>query len=770
MRVRSLLGTAVLLVLGAVPAVAEPTATTYHLDCAAGSDAAAGTGETTAWRTLAKVSATTFGPGDRILIKRGTTCAGSLAPQGSGAAGSPITVDAYGSGAKPLIAGGGVPKAVRLVNQQHWEIRNLEITNTGATVAMRRGVSVELTDFGAASHIVLENLDIHHVNGEDKKDLGGSGGIYLAIGGNTVRTWFDDLTIRNNTVRSVDRAGIFMVSTWNRSGFETGSAGEFIPWPRVVISGNRLEDLGGDGIVAGNTTGALIERNYVNGFQKRSAGYNAGMWTYDSDNAVFQFNEATGGQTTRDGMGYDVDQGTIGTVFQYNYSHDNAGGFMLLCNATGILRGAIVRYNLSQNDSHRGVENCGGLIESAEVYNNTIYIGPGISQSVIQENNTTRRTVVFRNNIVVKSGSGTASMTLRSGGYTLDHNDLVNVSGAPAGAGITSDPRLSAAGTATDQAHADGYRLCAGSPALGAGAVVAGNGGRDYFGTALSGTPNIGAYGGAAVECGLLSNGGFESGLTDWSSRNASVTTTNPHSGTQAAALAAPAGSFATVERLVTGLGPNTAYTYSGWVRTSGVATNLGVKGFGGSEVFATTSATGWTQLSQSFTTSATATSATVYCYLPTAGSAACDDLTVTPASTIGGTHEIARAGTTQVVDVPGGSTGTGTQLIIWTRHGGANQQWVFTRDAAGEYAVKNVKSGLCIDIEGNSTTAGARVIQWTCGTGDNQKWRLTPVAGAYRITSKSSGLTLTAAGTPDGSVLTQQADTGSATQRWSLS
>lgn len=403
------------------------------------------------------------------------------------------------------------------------------------------------------------------------------------------------------------------------------------------------------------------------------------------------------------------------------------------------------------------------------MYNNTIYIGPGISQSVIQENNTTRRNVVFRNNIVVKTGSGTASMTLRGGGYVLDHNDLVNVTGSPSGAGITSDPRLSGPGTATDQAHADGYRLCAGSPAVAAGVVVADNGGRDYFGNPLSGTPNIGAHGGAAIECGLLPNGGFESGLTGWSSRNASVTTTNPHGGTSAAALSAPAGSFATVERVVTGLSPNTAYTYSGWVRTSGVAANLGVKGFGGSEAFATTSATGWTLLTQSFTTSATATSATVYCYLPTAGSAACDDLSLSPV-TVGGTHEIARAGTTQVVDVPGGSTSTGTQLIVWTRHGGANQQWVFTRDAAGDYTVKNVKSGLCMDIEGSSTATGARVVQWTCGTGDNQKWRLTPVAGAYRISSKSSGLTLTAAGTGDGAVLTQQTDTGSVTQRWVLS
>ncbi|MEV4612549.1 RICIN domain-containing protein [Kitasatospora sp. NPDC049258] len=502
MRIRSLLAVIGCLLgtagLGAGPAAADGS--TYYLDCAAGDDAAGGTAPQAAWRTLARAGAATFGPGDRLLLKRGTSCPGTLAPKGSGTPALPITVDAYGTGAKPLVAGGGAATAVLLRNQQGWEIRNLEITNHGTGAGSRRGVSVELADYGSASHLVLEQLDIHDVNGTDTKDLAGSGGIYLAVGGTATPTGFDGVTIRDNTVRSVDREGIFLVSTWNRSGFEAHSAGAFVPWTGVRISGNRLSDLGGDGIVAGNTSGAVIERNTVSGFQRRSAGYNAGLWTYDSDDALFQYNEASGGGNTRDGMAFDVDQGTVGTVFQYNYSHDNAGGFFLLCNATGILRTAVIRYNISQNDAYRGFENCSGAIESAEVHNNTLYIGPGVSQSVIQENNTTRRNVAFRNNIVVKTGAGTASMALRGGGYQLDHNSLVNVAGAPTGAGGTADPRLRAPGTATDQAHATGYQLCAGSPALGAGAPATGT--LDYFGDPLpSGAPDQGAYGGAGVAC-----------------------------------------------------------------------------------------------------------------------------------------------------------------------------------------------------------------------------------------------------------------------------
>ncbi|MBG6136357.1 RICIN domain-containing protein [Longispora fulva] len=648
MQIRPLAGVA-LLALAATAVLAEPamaSGTAYYLDCANGSDSRAGTSTSTAWKTLSKVNGKTLVAGDQVLIRRGTTCTGALAPTGSGAPGSAILVDAYGTGAKPMIKGNGAQNAVRLYNQQWWEIRNLEITNKGATVGKRRGVSVELADYGTASHIVLENLDIHDVNGEDKKDLGGSGGIYFTVSGVATQTRFDGITIQNNTIRTVDRAGIFMVSTWNRSGFETHSAGVFVPWPNVVISGNQLSDLGGDGIVAGNTTGALIERNYLDGFQKRSSEYNAGMWAYDADYAVFQYNEATGGESTRDGMAYDVDQGTIGAVFQYNYSHDNAGGFMLICNASGIVRDAVVRYNISQNDSHRGVETCtAGGIESADVYNNTIYLGPGIDQTVIMDNDRQQlKNVKFRNNIVVKTGSGSADFPALGTGFALDHNVLVNVTGAPAGAGGTADPRLSGVGTATDLAHADGYRLCSDSPALGTGTLISTNGGKDFYGNAISATatPSIGAHGGAALTCS----------------------------------------------------GP-----------------------------------------------------------IPS-----------------GGTYELGLTGTTQVLDVPGGSTDLATQLIVWTRHGGDNQRWTFTANGDGTYAIRNVNSGLCVDVNGGSTTPGAEIIQWTCTGTANQRWQISAAAGGgYTVAAEHSGLALTASGNSDGALLTQQTGTAAATQRWTF-
>lgn len=60
------------------------------------------------------------------------------------------------------------------------------------------------------------------------------------------------------------------------------------------------------------------------------------------------------------GMSYDVDHSTSGTVYEYNISHDNEGGFILLCPYEKPTRNFTIRYNLSINDRTRTVQICSG--------------------------------------------------------------------------------------------------------------------------------------------------------------------------------------------------------------------------------------------------------------------------------------------------------------------------------------------------------------------------------------------------------------------------
>ena len=70
-----------------------------------GNDASAGTSENTAWQTLSKVNATSFNPGDQILLKKGDTWRETLTVPSSGTSNSYITFGSYGTGNIPKILG-----------------------------------------------------------------------------------------------------------------------------------------------------------------------------------------------------------------------------------------------------------------------------------------------------------------------------------------------------------------------------------------------------------------------------------------------------------------------------------------------------------------------------------------------------------------------------------------------------------------------------------------------------------------------------------------
>ncbi|KOG08354.1 MULTISPECIES: RICIN domain-containing protein [Streptomyces] len=145
--------------------------------------------------------------------------------------------------------------------------------------------------------------------------------------------------------------------------------------------------------------------------------------------------------------------------------------------------------------------------------------------------------------------------------------------------------------------------------------------------------------------------------------------------------------------------------------------------------------------------------------------------LTLTPiaqAPTLDGTHTLTAGG--KALDNPDHSTTAGTRLITWAPTGGANQSWTFTRQTDGTYEIKNSESGLCADVHSGSTSAGASIIQWGCNAGANQRWNVTRLAnGTYTVASVASGLLLTTASSTDGAAVTQQPDTGSALQQWTI-
>ncbi|MEV6527947.1 family 20 glycosylhydrolase [Longispora sp. NPDC051575] len=120
-----------------------------------------------------------------------------------------------------------------------------------------------------------------------------------------------------------------------------------------------------------------------------------------------------------------------------------------------------------------------------------------------------------------------------------------------------------------------------------------------------------------------------------------------------------------------------------------------------------------------------------------------------------------------KALDMPASSTATGTQAVHWALHGGPNQQWRFTRNADGTYAITNVRSSLCLDVDAAATVPAAKVVQWTCTGTANQRWSVTATGNGLTLTAAHSNLALTVTGSADGAGATQETGTGAAGQRW---
>ncbi len=512
-------------------------AATYHLDSASGNDTADGLTPSTAWQSLTKANSVVYQPGDSLLLKSGATWTGRLQPQGSGTPAARIVIDRYGSGPKPLIHGGGIAGGtVTLNNSEYWTIRNLEVTNNGTSEPKKMGINVRNNCVGTLSGIEVRDCDIRDVTGVMNNYIDGkeSGGIVfqVTVSNLSVPSKWENIVIEGNTIRNVIREGILMQSLWINKPQDPNSswegAGPYLPSENVRIASNTLENIGGDGIIPWCVKNGIIEYNLVRRANNNNLGQgHAGIWPYFCEDVIMQFNEVCETKTAYDGMAFDFDNSDQRCIYQYNYSHDNEGGFLNMC-CDGNGNGNIARYNISQNDG------CipGGRVflvhghgnHGYQVYNNTIFVSKSNPPMFEQGAASNGSDIIFKNNIFINSGSGSF---FAPGGCYFDNN-IYHGNGHIAAdpRKILADPMLVFPGSGANGLNSlDGYKLRAGSPALGSGLVISSNGGLDYWGNTVSSTaaPNIGAYNGPASPAitptsaiWIQASGGLWTGGTNW--------------------------------------------------------------------------------------------------------------------------------------------------------------------------------------------------------------------------------------------------------------
>jgi hypothetical protein len=477
-------------------AILPAQSTLYYVDSVNGDDANAGT-QSAPWKTLSKANGTVFQAGDKLLFKAGCTWVGQLNPKGSGTASSPIVVDQYGSGPKPIINGNGSLGygAVYLVNQEHWEINNLEITNDAAEGGDRRGIYLGASNYAGTvvNQIHVRNCYIHNIKGivdQTSSAAKRTGGIIVEVIDDTpTPTRFNDILIENCVISTVDNQGIALNNKNSVGDYPGTPEWEARKFTHVVIRGNRINDVAKNAMIIRLTdeTG-LIERNVCWDTAYRAYTGNT-IFSRSCRGTVFQYNEGYQNRAGErdpaknfDGSLYDADLQSPGCIFQYSYSHDNAHGLYWQCTDAADTN-VIVRYNISQND--KGIIFCMNYeATSTYVYNNTVFIGPGVSPTIIDERRNAAKTYYFYNNVFYNL-SPTAGYQWFNGNRTFDGNLFFGFhpAGEPDdGRKLTSDPRLVNPGSGGTGLHTlAGYKLQVGSPCIDSGITVPNHGGRDFW-------------------------------------------------------------------------------------------------------------------------------------------------------------------------------------------------------------------------------------------------------------------------------------------------
>ena len=371
--------------------VEDRAPTTYYIDQQKGSDYNIGTLETKPFKTLKNIKYKYFGPGDKILFKSGSTNKSNFILRGMGSAANPITIGTYGGNEKAkLTSNDGNTLSISM---QYVNIENLEITNPNG----KMGIYIIPNAVGENNNITVRNCYIHDVNGDHSNFTPGvydTGGIYVSVNGSEP-TWIKNLLIENNVIENVSRCGIFINTnwayrpgTWGNEGYYNSDTDGWYPYINPIIRNNTVNRAAGDSILVSGSKNALVEKNTViNGFAFEEIPIIvavAQVWCVNTNDSIFQYNEVSYSNLPMgcgDGESFDIDIASVRAVFQYNYSHDNEGGFMLICNnqaAANLSRDNIVRFNLSVNDGSSSHPRAPFMIDrkndNTHIYNNTIYM------------------------------------------------------------------------------------------------------------------------------------------------------------------------------------------------------------------------------------------------------------------------------------------------------------------------------------------------------------------------------------------------------------
>jgi hypothetical protein len=353
----------------------------YYLS-STGDDSNDGKSFNKAWKTINRLNKTELHAGDSVLFEANKDFVGNVEfdENDFGIPGQPITITSYGVGKATISAGNGT--AIKISNTQGYHLTNLNLKGSGAEKNTGSGIAVINSLRG---DIKLESIVI------DSIEAMGFGYWGILVDGNRKKSGFRNVTVQYCDVHDNGDAGLYVYGDFDT--FSKEYAHEDVTIRNVTAYNNagrrQSKTNTGSGIVLSDVRKGVIEKckAYNNGalcFAEQ--GGPVGIWAWDSDNILIQYNESFDNKTAgkKDGGGFDFDGGVTNSVMQYNYSHNNDGAGFFLAQFTFARKSAgnIIRYNFSYGDgrknSYAGLD-IWGAIENSYIYNNTVITQPSLS-------------------------------------------------------------------------------------------------------------------------------------------------------------------------------------------------------------------------------------------------------------------------------------------------------------------------------------------------------------------------------------------------------
>lgn len=290
--------------------------TKYYVDFTGGSDSNNGTSTSTPWKTLAKASAATFGPGDILHLKRGETWNEKLeiSSSESGTASDPVVIRAYGTGARPHVMNTTVHDGT--VNQRYRAIYILADYYIIEDLKVSQA-TYSAIEFGVgAQHNVVQNSEIFNA----------AIGVRIKDGFNTVRSnYIHDLVMAVN-----DDDPLNPLNDYGALGIS-------------IEGSNNLVD------------GTLIEKNVVKNCQAESNDYgiDGGFVEFfgEISNTIIRYNytENNKGFTEVGGPSDGADRTVSNTLIHHNVSKNNLGRFVLFNGGSNQYRANVTNFKVENN-------------------------------------------------------------------------------------------------------------------------------------------------------------------------------------------------------------------------------------------------------------------------------------------------------------------------------------------------------------------------------------------------------------------------------------